>query len=392
MAGQKQPRQYIEQAMVATVSENMRKFTKREIASAAAARELLARMGYPPVEMAIAKIRGGNNFSVSEADFRNAHTIWGKCLASLRGKTHKKPSPAAHISLTPAPAQQQQVLSVDIMYLETTATPIAVSTSLDMTLAVSLIRLDTAETSRAAAVVKLALCEMISILKSRNFLVHVIMSHGGGAIGKMGVDLMALGIEVDVSAAGDHVARIERCIQMVKERARAHICGRLPFTPNELCLTYLALYGVSRINCQQSESRPGGLYPRELFSGRRVDGNLDFRAAFGNYAVCTVPNTDNTITSRTEDCVVMLPTQNRTGSFKMLSLATGRIVTRDQFMILPMPQSVIMTLNAMALREGKKITQTKLHVFDELLFTNSLDKSNLPTFITNPPTQDTPAD
>ena len=76
----------------------------------------------------------------------------------------------------------------------------------------------------------------------------------------------------------------------------------------------------------------------------------------------------------------------------MLSLATGRIVTRDQFMILPMPQSVIMTLNAMALREGKKITQTKLHVFDELLFTNSLDKSNLPTFITNPPTQDTPAD
>ena len=52
-----------------------------------------------------------------------------------------------------------------------------------------------------------------------------------------------------------------------------------------------------------------------------------------------------------------------------------------------MPQSVIKTLNAMAVREGKKITQTKLHVFDELLFANSLDKSNLPTFITNP-TQD----
>ena len=174
----------------------------------------------------------------------------------------------------------------------------------------------------------------------------------------------------------------------MKVRARAHICGRLPFTPNELCLTYRALYCVSRINGQQSGSRPGGLSPRELFSGRRVDGNLDFRAAFGDYAVCTVPKTDNTMTSRTEDCIVMLPTQNRTGSFKMLSLATGRIVTRDQFKILPMPQSVIMTLNAMALREGKKITQTKLHVFDELLFANSLDKSNLPTFITNPPTHE----
>ena len=46
----------------------------------------------------------------------------------------------------------------------------------------------------------------------------------------------------------------------------------------------------------------------------------------------------------------------------------------------------------MAVREGKKIIQAKLHVFDELLFANSLDKSNLPTFITNPPTQDAPVD
>ena len=136
--------------------------------------------------------------------------------------------------LTPAPAQQQQVLSVDIMYLETTAILIAVSTPLDMTLAVSLIRLDTGKTSRQAAVVKPALCEMISILKSRSFLVHVIMSDGEGAIGKMRPDLMALGIEVDVSAAGGHVARIERRIQMVKERARAHIYGRLPFTLTDL--------------------------------------------------------------------------------------------------------------------------------------------------------------
>ena len=375
----------LEQALVTTVQDNMARFTKREVASAAAVREMLARMGYPPVEMAIAMIRGGNNFRISEADFRNAHTIWSKCLASLRGKTHKESSSVPDISVTPAPAQQHQVLSVDIMYLETTAILIAVFTPLDMTLAVSLIRLDTDKTSRAAAVVKRALNEMISILKSRNFLVQVIMSDGEGAIGKMRLDLLALGIEVDVSAAGGHVARIERRIQMVKERARAHLNCRIPFTPTELCLTYLALYCVSRINCQQSESRPGGLSPRELFAGRRVDGSLDFRAAYGDYAVCTVPNTNNTMQSRTDDCIVMLPTHSRTGSFKMLSLATGKIVTRDQFKILPMPQSVIATLNAMAASEGKKMNNTQLHVLDELLFANGLDKSKMPHFITNPP-------
>ena len=51
-----------ETVLVNTVSDNMSRFTKREIASAAKARELLARMGYLPVEMAIAMVRGANNF------------------------------------------------------------------------------------------------------------------------------------------------------------------------------------------------------------------------------------------------------------------------------------------------------------------------------------------
>ena len=204
---------------------------------------------------------------------------------------------------------------------------------------------------------------MISILKSRNFLVQVIMSDREGAIRKMRPDLLGLRIEVDVSAAGGHVARIERRIQMVKERARAHLNGRTPFTPTELCLIYLALYCVSRINCQQSGSRPRGLSPRESFSGRRVDRNLDYRAACEDYAVCTVHNTNNTMQSRTEDRIVMLPTHSRIGSFKMLSLATGKIVISDQFKTLPIPQSVIATLNAMAVKEGKKVTNTQPHMF-----------------------------
>ena len=377
-----------EMVLVNTVGDNMARFTKREIAGAAKARELLARMGYPSVEMAIAMIRGGNNFDVSEGDFRIAHAIWGKCLASLKGKTHKMSTPVGDISLTPLVVQKQQVLAVDILYIDNTAVLIGVSTPLDLTLCSSLIRLDITKPSRAAPVVKAALDDMICTLTSRNFSVRLIMSDGEGAIGKILPTLMGLGIEVDVSAAGGHVARIERRIQMVKERARAHICGRLPFTLTDLGNTMLALYCVSRINCQQSGSRPGGLSPRELFSGRRVDGTLDFRAAFGDYAVCTVPNTNNSMASRTEDCIVMLPTGNRTASFKMLSLASGKIVTRDHFKILPMPQSVIQTMNAMAQREGKKIIETRVHVFDELLFGNSVDQSNMPQFITNPPTQD----
>ena len=103
-----------EMVLVNTVSDNMMRYTKQEIASAARARELLGRMGYPPVEMAIAMVRGGNNFNVSENDFRVTHSIWGKCLATLKGKTHKMKTAVSDVSLTPALAQVEQVLSVVI--------------------------------------------------------------------------------------------------------------------------------------------------------------------------------------------------------------------------------------------------------------------------------------
>jgi hypothetical protein len=47
---------------------------------------------------------------------------------------------------------------------------------------------------------------------------------------------------------------------------------------------------------------------------------------------------------------------NLTGSVKMLDLNSFRVVTRNQFVILPMPQSVIQHLNRTALTEGRKHT------------------------------------
>ena len=64
-----------EQILVSTVSANMRQFTKQEVESARRAKELLARMGYPSVDNAVAMLRTGKNFDVSEYDFKVAHAI-----------------------------------------------------------------------------------------------------------------------------------------------------------------------------------------------------------------------------------------------------------------------------------------------------------------------------
>ena len=165
------------------------------------------------------------------------------------------------------------------------------------------------------------------------------MSDGEGAIGKIKDDLNLLGIEVDVSEAGGHVARIERKIQTVKERVRAHISHQLPFTLTTLGVAMLVLFCVSRLNYQTSSTGNRAESPTVAFSGRQVNELLDFRAAFGEHAQATVANTDSEMGPRTEDCIVMLSTGNRTGSVKMLSVRTGKLVTRDQIKLLPMPYS-----------------------------------------------------
>lgn len=157
------------------------------------------------------------------------------------------------------------------------------------------------------------------------------MSDGEGAIGIIRDELSLLGVEVDISGAGGHVARIERKIQTVEERVRAFMSHHLPYMLTTLGVAMLVLFCVSRLNFQTSSIGNWVESPRVAFSGRQDDELLDFRAGFEEYAQCTVANTDNKMGARTEDCIVILPTGNRTGSVEMMSISTGKLVTRDQF-------------------------------------------------------------
>jgi hypothetical protein len=165
-----------ERTLVATVAENMQKYSKREVESAVSARELLARMGYPSVENAIQMIRGGDNMGVTERDFRIAHDIWGKDVTSMRGKTKKRATAVADMSVR---APLVQVLSVDIMFL-----------------AVSLKTTDMDRAQRTAAAVKAGLDNMLGTMAGQGFDVTTIYSDGEGAIGKQKYHLNRLGIEL----------------------------------------------------------------------------------------------------------------------------------------------------------------------------------------------------
>ena len=133
------------------------------------------------------------------------------------------------------------------------------------------------------------------------------MGDGEGAVVSLVDELGALGVEVDISSAGGHVARVERRIRVIKERVRAHVAHHLPFTLSTVGISMCVLYCVSRMNYEPVGVREGGVSPREAFIGRKPDGKRDFRCSFGDFVQCTVPNTDITLKSRTEDYVAFLP-------------------------------------------------------------------------------------
>ena len=87
----------------------------REIAKAKEARELLARLAFPPTLAAAQIVETGSNFGVTRRDFQNADSIWGPDVASIKGKSTWTPPhvPVAtlhHNNHTP----KQQTLSIDI--------------------------------------------------------------------------------------------------------------------------------------------------------------------------------------------------------------------------------------------------------------------------------------
>lgn len=282
-------------AMVTTVAENSKLFTKREIERARQARELMARMGFPTVEQAMSIVNSGSNFDITTRDFQIADAVWGKDMASVKGKTTKRASPSADNVISAKIEQRDQVVSVDIMFIDKVAMLIGVATPQGLTIAYSLTDIASKKSSRGVAEVRNGITHFRPVLASQNSRVTTIMSDGEGAVVSLIDELGLLGVEVDISGAGGHVARIERKIRLIKERVRSHVAYHLPFTLSTVGITMCILYVVSRLNYEPAGIRESGPSPREAFIGRRSDGKRDFRCSFGYYVQCTVPNTDSSL-------------------------------------------------------------------------------------------------
>ncbi len=146
---------------------------------------------------------------------------------------------------------------------------------------------------------------------------------------------------------GEHEPVAEQKIKTVKERVRVFE-HKLPFVMTVLLLVWCVYFCVGRLNMQFTSTHPQGPPPRELFTGWKVNANIDLRHGFAECAQCKVRDTNNSMQARTGGCTLLAPTGNVTGSSHMLHLETGKVIIGDQYTVIPMPDVVVTAINDQA--------------------------------------------
>lgn len=156
-------------------------------------------------------------------------------------------------------------------------------------------------------------------------------------------------IVVNTTVAKENVPEIERRIRLIKERGRG-ILNTLPYKKMpQLMLIELIYHVVLWLNAFPMKSGVSKtLSPREIVLRHKLDFAKHCKAPFGSYCEAhDEPVPSNTMVSRTSHAIILGPTGNIQGSYKLLNLSTGKKLKRRKFTKCPMPDSVISQVETM---------------------------------------------
>jgi len=150
-------------------------------------------------------------------------------------------------------------------------------------------------------------------------------------------------VALNTTAAQEHVGEIEQKIRVIKERARGTF-NTMPYKklPKMMVieLLHFCVMWMNSFPVKLGISKKWS--PRELVSRTKLDAKLHCRAPFGSYCEMHIdPDITNTLEPRTNRAICMGPTGNLQGSYKFLSLATGKKVTLRKFTEMTVTDRVI---------------------------------------------------
>ena len=344
-------------ALVSTVADNKKLFTRREIDRADAARDLYRKIGRPS-ESDFLSILSKNlirNCPVTVDDAKRATIIYGPDLAALKGKTTRSAA-APHVptfEAVPIPAHvaahhRNLTLCVDFFYVQGIPFLHSISRKIGF-----------------RTVAQVPNRSKTTILKETRSVIHLYHARGL-AIRDIHADIEfecirpdVLPIDMHIVPADSHVGEIERSIRTLKERIRSTVHG-LPFKRlPKLMIKELTKHGVQCLNrFPWKNGVSQDMSPHSIVTGKPTPDYNNMRIEFGAYAQVFEDNDPtNTNKSRSVGAIALTATGNDSGDYFFLSLATGARISRHKWTELPITDTAIARVEALAANEGQPLIQ-----------------------------------
>jgi hypothetical protein len=320
--------------LVNTAQGNFEGYTRHEIKKAQEARKLQGMIRNPTKQefagMVCEKLI--TNCPVTVQDVHNANRIFGLDLANLRGKTTRTKLEHIRVDYEKIPwdfikMHKYVTLVADLLFVN--GLPFLVTSSRGISLI--MIELLPLQTAKRLA---LTLEQVIRVYGVAGFIVQVAL---------MNMEFEKLkdvlpNITINTMAAREHVGEIKRKIQVITERGRMATLPHLTlpkimiFELMHFCVLWLNSFPV-KLGVSEKWS------PRELILHHWLDAKLHYKTPFGAYCkMHTDPDITNTMEARTKRGICMGPTGNLQGSYKCMSLTTGKKIARRKFTEMPMTE------------------------------------------------------
>jgi hypothetical protein len=343
--------------LVSTVSENKKLFTRREIESADAARALYRKVGRPS-ESDFLDILNKNlirNCPITVDDAKRASIIYGPDLATIKGKTTRSGA-APHVPTfhaVPIPAHivthhRDLTLCMDFLFVQGMAFMHSISHKIGF-------RTVAQVPNRSKATILRETQSIVRLYQARGFIIRDI--HADNEFECIRENLLP--IDMHIVPADSHVGEIERSIRTLKERIRSTVHG-LPFKRlPKLLVKELTKHGVQCLNrFPWKNGISQDTSPSSIVTGKPTPDFNNMRIEFGAYAQVFEDNDPTNMNkSRSVGAIALTAMGNDSGDYYFMSLATGSRISRHNWTELPITDTAIARVEALAANEGQPLVQ-----------------------------------
>ena len=349
--------------IIDTVDNNKSKFSALDRKRADRARELQDTLNVTTKEMlSIIDNNHLPNCPVTRDDIKVAELIHGPSLVGLKGKTVRRSEEHVRVKISPLPPIMEKYLrvslSADIMFVNGVRFFLTIARHLQF-----------------------ATCEMIGNAKIATIVSSVgqvtkIYSKRGFTVDNINMDIQfeparteleSLKLNTNFVSRDEHVPEIERFIRTVKERVRGIQCT-LPFKryparlTAELVMTQIFYWNALPKSTGVSPS----LSPRAIVTGLQIN-YAHCQLRFGKYVQTHEETNNDTGKERTTGAIALRPSGNQQGGYRFYSLTTGKVIRRNRWTALPMPNEVVDRVHKLSRRkeEGIQFLDRNQQPFEE---------------------------